>query len=106
MFILKSERNNVDSLHLIIKRSCSYSLTVLLFESSILFVFRLSFKSKGVLAQLVERFNGIEEVSGSTPLHSTFPNLYFFSNNIYYSPFSVSSSGVRDSFIFGGNSTS
>ena len=27
---------------------------------------------KGVLAQLVERFNGIEEVSGSTPLHSTF----------------------------------
>ena len=30
---------------------------------------------KGVLAQLVERFNGIEEVSGSTPLHSTFPNL-------------------------------
>ncbi len=28
-------------------------------------------KRKGVLAQLVERFNGIEEVSGSTPLHST-----------------------------------
>lgn len=28
-------------------------------------------KVKGVLAQLVERFNGIEEVSGSNPLCST-----------------------------------
>ena len=32
----------------------------------------LPLAGKGVLAQLVERFNGIEEVSGSTPLHSTF----------------------------------
>ena len=35
-------------------------------------MFEPRLKSKGVLAQLVERFNGIEEVSGSTPLHSTF----------------------------------
>lgn len=38
-------------------------------------MFEPRLKSKGVLAQLVERFNGIEEVSGSTPLHSTFLNI-------------------------------
>ena len=32
---------------------------------------RTKTKVKGVLAQLVERFNGIEEVSGSNPLCST-----------------------------------
>lgn len=32
------------------------------------------FGANGVLAQLVERFNGIEEVSGSTPLYSTKAN--------------------------------
>ena len=33
--------------------------------------FGLSPESSGALAQLVERFNGIEEVSGSNPLCST-----------------------------------
>ncbi len=32
---------------------------------------RLSFAKNGLLAQLVERLNGIEEVSGSNPLGST-----------------------------------
>ncbi len=36
---------------------------------------RVSRSSSGVLAQLVERLNGIEEVRGSNPLGSTFPRL-------------------------------
>jgi hypothetical protein len=35
-------------------------------------VARLCAKVTGVLAQLVERLNGIEEVRGSNPLGSTF----------------------------------
>ena len=34
-------------------------------------------RSFGVLAQLVERLNGIEEVRGSNPLGSTFPVVIF-----------------------------
>src|ERR1051325_12012946 len=34
-------------------------------------MFSLLYRSKGVLAQLVERLNGIEEVTGSNPVGST-----------------------------------